>query len=394
MKARKPKKLIPIVAKRSFDALVEDSADSRIKLARNIRWAKRQFIERDEVVESIFTGILSRQHVMLVGKHGLAKSQMAQKCFSCFEGFNVFSKQFRKDSSTDEIFGPLNIKEYETNAVWSRNTNKMLPTAHFAFLDEVYRAADMLLPSMFMVLNERKFINAGETVDCPLITAIGTTNFISDIEELNAFHDRWGIWQEVLPVSTKGRAELVELYNDPELEGRKPDPLTPEDLTLLVELHKAMEIDPEFLDFYLSLVEAFERKANDFYVSDRRLCQVIDSLKARAILNNSLVLDPTSTYYAKSALLAEKVMNPTIVDAFMECYGGGLSDIERIKKRKLELQKVVADIEELENNLKSKTDKSTLQKDYDALLRRLTEDLYSEEDSTMLLQRLEASWSN
>jgi MoxR-like ATPase len=52
----------------------------------------------------------------------------------------------------------------------------MLPKAHFAYLDEIYRASDLLLPSMMGILNEREFHNGGVVQHCPLITAIGTTN--------------------------------------------------------------------------------------------------------------------------------------------------------------------------------------------------------------------------
>ena len=184
------------------------------------------FIERAEEIAAIQYCFLTQTHLMLEGMHGLAKSMIAEQAFVRVAGARTFHKMMMKTTSPDELFGPMNSNVYREKAIWEHNTKGMLPEAHFLFLDEVYRASDHALPALLNILNERTFINGTNLIRCPLMTAIGTTNFTTDTEELLAFHDRWHVKVKVQSLtSTSTLTRLFDRYLTHE-DMKKPETIT------------------------------------------------------------------------------------------------------------------------------------------------------------------------
>jgi MoxR-like ATPase len=67
----------------------------------------------------------------------------------------------------------------------------MLPTAHLAFLDEVFEGSSAILNSLLTLINERRFFNGSEVQSSDLITLLGSTNQVPDDPVLAAFSDRF-----------------------------------------------------------------------------------------------------------------------------------------------------------------------------------------------------------
>ena len=243
----------------------------------------RVLLDRSEEIENLKLCILTGHHMMLEGPQGTAKSKLARMAFSCIEGSEFFVKQFMKTTQPDEIFGPMIAEEYK-KGIWRHNIEGMLPTAHFALLDEVYRASDMALPSMMGILNERMFINGTEEVQCPLITAVGTTNFTTENEELNAFHDRWLVKVKVEPLSSPSSRIKMLLHS---LEGAPVavKPVSLDSINLLREAVLQTQVEEGTIEIYEQAVATFRRKTNA-EVSDRRLVQAFMLVRAAAVLSS------------------------------------------------------------------------------------------------------------
>lgn len=291
-------------------------------------------VDRTNEVEALKICILSKNHLMLDGLHGTSKSKFAKEAFRRIEGAVVFSKQFMKGTQSDEIFGPMISEKYRKEAIWEHNTEGMLPQSHFAYLDEIYRASDLLLPSMMGILNEREFHNGTVVQRCPLITAIGTTNFISTEEELDAFRDRFLITSKVMPLSSgAARLRMIESF----LSKNKQPPVTIS-LVELAQLHalvSRVKISSEMLEMYEELVGKYKRSlGKSIYISDRRFCETVRLMQAFHVIekegDNDALFEPESLVSASYGLC--RLNDAQELDAFNQVFQGLVGNFLTEKK--------------------------------------------------------------
>lgn len=146
--------------------------------------------ERREEIEGLILALLSRQHLLVIGPKGAAKSLMIRLLASAIGGAHYFERLLTRFTLPDEIFGPVSISALKKDR-FSRLTRGYLPEAHFAFLDEVWKASSSILNSLLALMNERLFYNDGEVLQCPLETLMGATAELPQEEALSALYDRF-----------------------------------------------------------------------------------------------------------------------------------------------------------------------------------------------------------
>lgn len=148
------------------------------------------FLERQDVVRGLLVGLLTKQHVLLLGPPGTAKSMLAHDLCSRIGG-EYFQWMLSRTSTPEELFGPVSLKALEEDSYRRVTTNK-LPEASVAFIDEIFKCNSAVLNTMLSVLNERVFFNDGHPVKVPLEMAVGASNELpEDREELDALWDRF-----------------------------------------------------------------------------------------------------------------------------------------------------------------------------------------------------------
>ena len=130
--------------------------------------------ERREELEGLLLALLSRQHLLLIGPKGAAKSLMIRLLASSIDGAKYFERLLTRFTLPDELFGPVSISALKKDR-FSRLTRGYLPEAHFAFLDEIWKANSSILNSLLSLINERLFYNDGEVLQCPLETLMGAS---------------------------------------------------------------------------------------------------------------------------------------------------------------------------------------------------------------------------
>ena len=246
--------------------------------------------ERNEEIRAVARAILAEQHVVLLGAAGVAKSMLINEFVARIDGAKVFKKLIMRDSTPDEVVGPISIKGLE-NDVCRRNTTNMLPEAEFAFLDEIFKGNSVVLNSTLTIMNERLFDNDGQRKSCPLVTLLGASNEMPQEEELAALWDRFCVRLIVKRISDDHnflrflKGKVAAPVAKPTARG------TMADLRAEIEATKKVAIPDEVLE---ALCKIRRELANEKITpSDRRFAWMLRILQAEAFLSgrNEVELD-------------------------------------------------------------------------------------------------------
>jgi MoxR-like ATPase len=260
------------------------------KLAAIKKQLNEMFIDKATEIDALVLCLLTREHLLLDGKHGTAKSAIADAMFSRLTDAKIFSIQLMKGTQVDEVLGPLDAKKYHASAEWYRNTEGYLPSVDFAFLDEVYRAPDMLLPAMMRIVNERKYHNGIQTIKCPLKTAVGTCNFVTENPELEAVHDRWlvKVKVEALKSSSSRLKMLAHEYEKRKTAAVEPITISLDELIVLQQFIDHIEVSADTRSLYEETVADYRKKKGaGHYISDRRLCLAMRLAQAEYLFSDT-----------------------------------------------------------------------------------------------------------
>lgn len=316
--------------KTTVKKIKEIAPDVRPKFHALAKRLNASFIERTNEVDAIIYGLLTRSHVMLYGPPGVSKSELANHVFASIGNSAVYRKLLMKGTKDEEIFGPLNIRLFKEKAVYEYNCDGMLPASNYAYLDELFRASDHQLNSMLGILNERTFVNGTRVVNCPLHTAIATTNSMPKEEMFEALHDRWLIRCRVLPVeSHKGRLSMLAGY----MEGRNlPGPLLSHAEVLQAHTEVLqVDIPAEVAESLLQIRSFLVSSVN---ITDRRLCQLLRLVQASAWLADRQVATEQDLFAVRFGLIVLREMEQenAFGTAYQQIVQSGTSRKEDEKK--------------------------------------------------------------
>ncbi len=151
--------------------------------------AQAGLVERDVVVELIALAAVSREHLLVIGPPGTAKSEAVRRTARALGG-TLFEYLLGRFTEPSEIFGPVDLKRLKDGVVETA-TAGMLPEADVAFLDEVFLGSTAILNTLLGILNERTFRRGHTQMRCPLRVCVGASNALPDDVTLAAFADRF-----------------------------------------------------------------------------------------------------------------------------------------------------------------------------------------------------------
>lgn len=325
-----------------------DSARQRLKDA--MADLENVFVNRTEEIAALTLAIAARQHVLLEGKHGVAKSDLAREAFNRITGASIYDKMFSKGTNHDDVFGPTLMEKYK-QGVWEHNTRGALPTAHFANLEELGRASDVLLPTMMTVLNERIFHNGNRVEQCPLVTAVATTNFMSTEDELAAFNDRWLCYMVVKPLeTTQQKSEMLRRSIAPRAKPKATVSL--KEIMAINAAASTIEPDDETLPLFAELASAYQKAAQIPYLSDRRLVLSFKLARARAVLEGRERVIPDDLEVTRYGLSVVGKSDDTVFNSCLQRVVGDIAAIkEETKNAKVFLKHAIKMTEQFDEDM-------------------------------------------
>ena len=243
-------------------------------------------VDRDRETKQLMYALFTKEHMLLMGPAGTAKSQFATNAFSAIDGSKLFSIHLTKQTTEEYVFGPLNILELKKGNL-VHNTQDSILDANFAFLDEFFDASDVLLRSLLGVLNERKWMKGQQQMTAKLHTAILTSNYQRENEVTNAILDRIIFKTEIQPITAKSKR--IRVFNDylaqPNFKPAKVLDLAKlEEFTKLVEDPNSVKFPDEVLEAYDVLLQEFMKESKK-YISQRTANKALKVLKVSALLD-------------------------------------------------------------------------------------------------------------
>lgn len=239
---------------------------------------RQTFIEREELIDGTLAGLLAREHVLLIGPPGTAKSMLADELCKRIDGARYFQWLLTKFTTPEEIFGPISLKALEKDE-YTRITRDKLPVAHVAFLDEIFKANSSILNALLSLINERKFHNGDKPQDVPLVSMIGASNELPDEEELTALYDRFML--RYIVKYLEDDQNFVQMLSMK--DGRHQTRISLKDLEAMQKEAAAVEIPDLVLNLMVTLRTKL-RKEN-VIPSDRRFRNSLGLLRAAAYLD-------------------------------------------------------------------------------------------------------------
>jgi MoxR-like ATPase len=253
----------------------QQAADKLEALRREL---KGLFVERDEFVDGALAALLARQHVLLIGPPGSGKSMLVHALCERIPGASYFHWLLTKFTTPEELFGPVSLQGLEQDRYY-RVTDGKLPTAHIAFLDEIFKSNSAILNALLTLINERVYYNDATPTAVPLNTLFGASNMLPESRDLDCLFDRFLFRYQVDYIEDcDGFRSMLEAPDD----ARSSASLS------LAELERAqadaarVEVGKEVIGWLTEIRSRIRERG--LVVSDRRFRSSLSGLRAHAYL--------------------------------------------------------------------------------------------------------------
>src|SRR5215475_14364247 len=236
-------------------------------------------IERDEVIRASLVALLARQHLVVLGPSGTAKSALVTNLAERIgpqngAGLRSFAYLMTRFTTPEELFGPVSVSGLKRDE-YRRITAGKLVEAELVFLDEIFKAGSAILNALLKIANERNFHNGDQEMQVPLISLFGASNEMPQGHELEALWDRFLLRFRVGYVTDNGFAKFIRAasaklganHNGHNANGSQPSAFLQSELAALQQNAAQVAIPNAVID----LIEQLRRDlvGKGIIISDR-----------------------------------------------------------------------------------------------------------------------------
>jgi MoxR-like ATPase len=165
-----------------------------------------QLIGRSREAYIVTLALVAREHALLVGPPGTAKSLLCRTAAASIEDARYCERLLSPTTAPEAIWGPISIAALRADR-YEHVTAGYAADAHVLYLDEVGRASPAILDNLLHLLGpERQALIGTVQVKAPLVAAIGSAN---TWPEDAAMLDRWTIRASVQYLGAGLRRQLL-----------------------------------------------------------------------------------------------------------------------------------------------------------------------------------------
>lgn len=315
-----------------------------------VKLMSKDLYEREEVIALSLLVSLTEQSLFFLGPPGTGKSLIARRISSAFNSVSNFENLMQKFSTPEEVFGPVSIKELK-NDNYKRKTEGYLPTANFAFLDEIWKSSPAILNTLLTIINERLFKNGSSEEKVPLKTIIAASNETPPKGQgLEALYDRFIARMYIEPINQKTNFE--KLLDNHSINSYITIPnhlkIANKEWSIWRKELENVKLSKETLNIINAIrIKFSEKEELDVYVSDRRWQKIALLLKASAYFCNRNETNLVDTLVLRHCLWSrednreaiDEIVKKTIMENGYS-FRGNLAELDKMKD---ELDKEIND---------------------------------------------------
>jgi len=277
------------------------------KVKRNLHWVSETVLGREDIIEQFAYALLTRNHQLLLGRTGVAKSMFASQIFNVFQrtGMRTFFIKASIEDTKDNYFGPIDIPRYRDMGQKVRKTRGSILEAHFAFIDEIFDTNEQILRDLMLILSDRRLLEGSEEYSSILHTVIAASNYIRLNEVTEAVIDRF-FFRAYIPHETE---TFTQFRIDKTYKGQNQSPFSFLGAVNFWEIRyltdialgKAEDVHIEIPDDILYMkniiiryyIDAMRKISQGYYLSPRRQAKIIDFLRACAVWDGRSTVEET-----------------------------------------------------------------------------------------------------
>lgn len=256
-------------------------------------------IGREQIILQFACALLTRQHLMLLGRTGIAKSLLANELFEIFKasGAKAFSIKASVEDTKDNYFGAIDIPRYRDEGVKVRKTRGSILEADFAFIDELFDTNEQILRDIMLLLSDRMLFEGSERYHARLHSVMAASNYLRLNEVTEAVVDRFA-YRSVIAAETDTFTQyrIDRSFMGIQRGGNQPaKPISRGEIDYLsrVVCGQVGDIEIEISDDILYLkniilryfIDRMRKAKGSFYISPRRQAMVINHLRAWTLLH-------------------------------------------------------------------------------------------------------------
>jgi len=268
---------------------------------------RKAVVGKEELIDQILTGLLSRGHLLLEGVPGVAKTTIA-KSFANSLGCQFKRIQFTPDLLPSDIIGTY-VYNMKTNDFELHRGPIM---ANIVLVDEINRTPPKTQSALLEAMQERQITLEGQSLRLPEpFMVIGTQNPI-EFEGVfplpEAQIDRFQMKLQVAyPTHEEEREILLGSRSDPaQLVGQIS---TPEEVVRIQGMITGVHIAPEVATYIVRLI-TFTREHPDVLLggSPRASLAILEASRARALIHGRAYVLPDDVKALAAPCLNHRIL--------------------------------------------------------------------------------------